>query len=98
MKDIDWSKAPKGATAIKIDGQKNIYFVDKMNTPYLGESLTNGSHPLGWEVIAIRPKPPLTKEQMEAVREYVKWLKAEDLCLYPVASVDKWLKVRGGEQ
>lgn len=48
-------------------------------------------------ILAKRPKPPLTNEQIEAVREYVKWLKAEDLVLYPTASIDEWLKERGGE-
>ena len=46
-------------------------------------------------ILAKRPKPQLTKEQIEAVREFVEWLDGQTGC--GIDSVDYWLAQRGSE-
>lgn len=83
MKDIDWGKVRKGQD----------YVVQDSST---GDVLTCSQDFLnlykdGLTILAKRPKPPLTKEQIEAVRELCEWANGcDDL-------VDTWLKQRGGE-
>lgn len=89
IKDIDWNKMDKHYIYLvqhKLSG--NVYNCSQRWLDDHKDELT---------ILAKRPKPALTKEQIEAVREFVEWLKAEDLRLYPT-SIDEWLKQRGGEQ
>ena len=89
MKDIDWSIVDKEDIYVVQHKLHGSVFVCSQN--WLDTNEDNLT------VLSKRPNPPLTKEQIEAVREYNKWL--EDGVFVTMWSlVDQWLEKRQGEQ
>ena len=86
MKGIDWSKVHADYVYLVQHVEGGVFTCSQQWFDEHKDELT---------ILAKRPKPQLTKEQIEAVREFVEWLKAEDLRLYPT-SIDEWLKQREG--
>jgi hypothetical protein len=80
--DIDWSKVPKNDIyLVQHKNSGNVYNCSQYWLDERKDKLT---------ILAKRPEPPLTKEQIEAVREYDPWI-------WSFARFDQWLKQRGGE-
>lgn len=89
--NIDWRKAADG-TAVKVvqnpvDGSL-LYVNGECYFWCNNDQEWSHSKVKDWTIIANRPKPPLTDEQIEAVREFWKWWIAspEDV------DVDDWIK------
>ena len=87
MKDIDWSKVYESHVYLVQNNESGeVYTCDDWLMDVKKHGLT---------ILAKRPKPQLTKEQIEAVREFVEWLDGQTGC--GIDSVDYWLAQRGGE-
>lgn len=87
--DIDWSVVDKEDIYVVQHKLHGSVFVCSQN--WLDTNEDNLT------VLSKRPKPQLTKEQIEAVREYDEWLVEEAECYKSKLVVDEWLKQRGGE-
>lgn len=84
---IDWSKVP----------ELDVYVVQDLihGDVYSCSQDWFNKHKKRLIVIAKRPKPPLTDEQIAAVREFCKWsYYYKDTA---DTRIDEWLKQRGGE-
>ena len=88
MKDIDWGKMDRQYTFLVQDTELGYCYT--CNNKHLDEYKDR------LIVLAERPKPPLTKEQIEIVREFYEWV-APSSAFEDFSLVDQWLEKRGGE-
>lgn len=88
--DIDWNKVHADYAYLVQHVEEGVVYTCSQD--YLNKRKDN------LVVLAKRPKPALTKEQIEAVRKYHRSLQF-DSCVRGVTKkgLEKWLKQRGGE-
>lgn len=87
---IDWNSAPEGATTLEQNGIVTAFC--RGNKYYDASDFSWHTKATSyWKVLATRPKPPLTEEQIEIVKDFASWANGYD------GIVDSWLKQRGGE-
>ena len=76
LQGIDWSKAPNGTTGIGQCGV-TITWINNFCARFYNHKVfrwQNQDTPHLWEVIATRPKPKYTPEQIEAVKDFDAWV------------------------
>lgn len=86
MREIDWSKAPEGAVALKSDVNNNVWWTDDKNTPWVGNGWAGSSHHSSWKTIATRPTERKTVK--DAVKTVLTGFNGD--CLYYSPSRSTW--------
>ena len=90
LDDMDWSKVyEKHVYLVQNNKSGEVYTCDDRLMDVKKRDLT---------ILATRPKPPLTEEQVEAVKEYIDWYSnSRGIHIQGEYHIDAWLKQRGGE-
>ena len=93
LQGVDWSKAPKEAVSV-VQTDFGIYFLDCGYTVLEGDGKLNQLEKDDFILLAARPKPKYTPEQIEAVKDFDAWVSRRHKLS---GEFNWWLKEVGNE-
>lgn len=72
--DVDWGKAPEDATSVGQSGRSICWLKGKLVWNTSSGTWINSLRKTEYTILATRPKPKLTSEQIAAAKAYDEWL------------------------